>query len=711
MIWSTNYGRLLSQTIFTLFFAGRTFAPRCIIDGKNIQDYLQEHFITAMGHLADRIRDVEGGGLLDECVIGWDSMNEPSEGLCGWPDLNTNPATQGSTLKMGSHPTPAQSFCLGMGQAQTVEAWSFGQFGPVRRPMATIDPKGATIWANPDTEGPDGVHPRWGWKRDVTWKLGMCIWALHGVWDPDGGVVLKPDYFRYSPETGALVDPISDFWKPHFTAFTRRIRASHPEAIMFVQPPVFAQPPKLDDASILKGRCAYSGHYYDGLTLVSRHWSWFNVDILGLLRGKYSSKVQAVRIGEPAIRRSLQDQLGYLKADAEILGDFPTVIGEIGTPFDMDGKRSYGWTDGGKYKGDYRRQEKALDASLNGGDGVNAINWTMWTYCPTSTHEWGDGWNMEDLSIWSPDDLRDQEEVLIDTGREGSRAMLLRGQKKERGMDFSVAVSAAASSFSLATLGSITAPSIANPFDQMSIRRQPYPRRIPQLADWLDDPYEFLTDGARAVRAFSRPYPQKVVGVPLDIKFDIGEASFKLVVCVGPEDRPQGGDLATEIFVPLVHFAREKLVRRSEGEFGVEDEKMFQDGRKVRGSLEDQKPRLKSKSGSSVNLAFPMLSHSIDKINDSTLSSGQSTPKLDFKVGEDRDLVDVDVKVSAGRWQVSGQVLKWWYDVPAEGEEKRVYVIEITRRGGVVKTAAMRKVEEQNLCERMCDQEGWCSIM
>lgn len=203
-----------------------------------------------------------------------------------------------------------------------------------------------------------------------------------------------------------------------------------------------------------------------------------------------------------------------------------------------------------------------------------------------------------------------------------------------------------------------------------------------------------------------------MVGVPSDIKFDIGGASFKLVVCVGPEDRPHGSDLATEIFVPLVHFAREKLVRRSEGEFGVEDEKMFQDGRKVRGSLEDQKPRLKSKSGSSVNLALPMLSHSIDKINDSTLSSGQSTPKSDFNAGEGRDLVDLEVKVSAGRWQVSGQVLKWWYDVPAEGEEKRVYVIEITRRGGVVKTAAMRKLEEgQNLCERMCDQEGWCSIM
>jgi len=73
MIWSTNYGRLLSQTLFTLFFVGRVFAPNCIIDGINIQDYLQQHYIAAFGELADRIKqadEAEGLELLDACVIG-----------------------------------------------------------------------------------------------------------------------------------------------------------------------------------------------------------------------------------------------------------------------------------------------------------------------------------------------------------------------------------------------------------------------------------------------------------------------------------------------------------------------------------------------------------------------------------------------------------------------------------------------------------------
>ena len=67
MQWSTNYGRLASQTLFTLFFSGKTFAPKAIIDGENIQDWLQGRFIKAFWELADRIRDA--GDLLDEWLL------------------------------------------------------------------------------------------------------------------------------------------------------------------------------------------------------------------------------------------------------------------------------------------------------------------------------------------------------------------------------------------------------------------------------------------------------------------------------------------------------------------------------------------------------------------------------------------------------------------------------------------------------------------
>lgn len=169
MIWGTNYTRLANQTIWTLFFGGKEYAPKCIIDGKNIQDWLQDHFFDAVGVLAKKI--AEAGDLFEECVIGWDSVNEPGEGYIALKDIGVVSADQ--QLKKGPTPSPFDGMMLGMGKAVTVPVWDFGPLGPRQNGTEEIDPKGVKLWLTKEDDETRGGG-KWGWKRGDEWKLGMC---------------------------------------------------------------------------------------------------------------------------------------------------------------------------------------------------------------------------------------------------------------------------------------------------------------------------------------------------------------------------------------------------------------------------------------------------------------------------------------------------------------------------------------------------------
>lgn len=822
MIWSTNYGRLLCQTVFTLFFAGRDFAPLCIIDGVNIQDWLQLHFIKACGQLAARIKQFDGGRLFEECVIGWDSMNEPFEGLCEWDDLNANPTAQGSTLKKGTHPTPAQSLRLGMGQAQTVENYTFGMMGPQRDGSVTIDPKGYKIWGSAEEIGEleNGTHPKWGWTRDVSkWKLDTCIWAMHGVWDIETGFILLPDYFKFRPINGEMeeVSFLSDYWKPHWLAYSAHIRAIHPEAIICIQPPVFAPPPPFTEAE-LKGRCAYTPHYYDGLTLVSKHWNWFNADALGLLRGRYKTKLAAVKIGGGAIRKSLRQQIGYLLDDVGALGDtvelvvgpnvrtnasstsftvnkagtepiplgkYPTIIGEIGTPFDMDNKRSYGYSSGGQYLGNYSSQQKALDASLNACDGERACNWTVWTYVADDhSHEWGDGWNLEDLSLWSRDDLverrGDDDDVKTKWLRfraekeEGltSRAVLLgeeayefRGRRGRKTQQPTVSMPMTIrdpSSISVATInGSASVCPKGKPANgskttvsETSSSRHPSPFRkslknmyqsshpFEGIKGYTTNPFIFLTNGARAVKAFARPWPVKVVGRPTSVEFDVAKGVFKLSVVVGAEDVPETEGLgeaearATEVYLPLVHYAHQAIVDDALKIWTGPVEEMGLNARDLGGANTRMGIVTPTETDANTVVEIDLDSRIQSKIDLSLTANANAngiakvadmkpTPclipdkyRLAYPPFTEVPLVDVDVRVSTGRFKLVGQRLLWWYDAPRQGEVEQRVEIEVRRRGGVLKDVDWRKVrgevrrrEGKGWCAWLCDADCSCIIM
>lgn len=266
MIWATNYSRLACQVVFTLFFAGKVFAPKAIIDGKNIQDYLQGHYIGACAHIAKRIK--EAGDLWGDTVVGFESMNEPNRGIIGYPDITVVPSEQ--KLQLGTSPTAWQAILTGSGRACEIDTWDFGGLGPFKSGSTLIDPQGTSAWlpkTYPDT--------KYGWKRDPEWRLGECIWAQHGVWDPATDTLLKKDYFGKHPTEGTPIDHnfFTNHWfMDHYRAYSKAIKAVFPDSLMFCQPPVFEIPPSIKGTEDDDPNMIYCPHFYDGITLMSKKW-------------------------------------------------------------------------------------------------------------------------------------------------------------------------------------------------------------------------------------------------------------------------------------------------------------------------------------------------------------------------------------------------------------------------------------------------------
>ena len=85
------------------------------------------------------------------------------------------------------------------------------------------------------------------------------------------------------------------------------------------------------------------------------------------------------------------------------LGDVPIVLGEFGAPMDLNQAAAY-------QSGDFSQQAAALDNNLRALDD-HLLNYTLWNYTPDNSNERGDGWNGEDLSIFSRDQQRDPDDI------------------------------------------------------------------------------------------------------------------------------------------------------------------------------------------------------------------------------------------------------------------------------------------------------------
>lgn len=357
MVWSTNYNKLAAATMFTLFFAGNNFAPQLKIDGVPVQEYLQSHYIRAIQQVAWRLRELPN-------VVGYDTLNEPSRGYIGEKDIN-QPATAVPAL-MGDTPTIFHGMLLGAGFPQAVDVYRLGLTGFKKAGTKILNPRQESAWA--------------AGREDV--------WKQHGVWglDADGKPsISQADYF--SQVRGCTVDFDEDYFKPFANRFARELRAIVPEALIFVEG-VPAQGGltwgENDAAGIV-----HAAHWYDDLTLVRKTYTrWMAVD----------TQAMKLVIGPKAVRCSFEVQIArIIRQSDEQMNHAPTLIGEVGTPLDLQGKRAY-------QTGDFSLQIRALDATMTALE-QNFASFTWWNYTADNSNGRGDQWNDEDLSLFSPDQM------------------------------------------------------------------------------------------------------------------------------------------------------------------------------------------------------------------------------------------------------------------------------------------------------------------
>ena len=349
LFWPVNYSRYAPATLFTLFFGGHCYAPDLKIDGVQVQDWLQEHYIAAFRHCYRRLKNCRA-------LIGWGVFNEPNPGFIGCRDITK---LEDFTLSLGPMPSPWESMQAAAGKAVKTASYIPFLKGPLKTGSVTLNPDKVPLFREGYT----------------------CPWKQAGVWIEEGSElkIIKKDHFaKYEGRPAHFTE---DFLKPFLRKFIDRMKEADRPALFFIEGIAHREHPLWSAAD---GEGAVNAfHHYDGLTLFSKSYKpWFAADEV---RGKiYLGRKKAAAF----YASRLKDALDWSR---EKMGNIPCLLGEFGLPFDLDRKKAY-------KTGDYRIHEEALSRYYDGVD-RSLLHSTIWNYTADNTHEEGDRWNGEDLSI------------------------------------------------------------------------------------------------------------------------------------------------------------------------------------------------------------------------------------------------------------------------------------------------------------------------
>ncbi|KAF9928731.1 hypothetical protein FBU30_002149 [Linnemannia zychae] len=522
MVWPTNYTKLAASTMFTLFWAGDTFAPKKMYQGEPIQQFLQNRYLECYHHLAKRLSHLDA-------VVGFEVMNEPHPGYVGLKNLKRYDFN--SNLFFGDSPSALESFALGDGMALPIEVWVKSWPYPTKKERTRI------------------INA----KNESAWIDGECLWKQHGVWsvnEKTGKPRLdRPDYFTRDPVTGEKLD-FNRFYLDFVNRYSHAIQSVLPSAFIFVGP-IPNEPAPVWSPGDHEENIVYAPHWYDLHSIFNKTFDGrITHDVQSLSKGQ--NVFSATYFGLKGAKKNYHGQLAnVLRLGLQNVGTKPCLVGECGIPMDINQRAAF-------MSGDYGYHTKFLDAVLSAMES-NLLSFTLWNYNTTNDNTYGDHWNGEDFSIFSQDSPQPSprngdidfpsatKPSLRQEAPSFAKEVMRRAAVQAAGGDPTISDDSASD----ATRGDnddedTTVMNDDSPFDRS------YFCFDHESCDGDDGRDHIEHIGGRALDAVVRPYAAKVAGEPLSSNFDLNTLQFTFRYC-NYRETP----------VPLVHVSTPEQSSRS----------------------------------------------------------------------------------------------------------------------------------------------------
>ncbi|MDF3818329.1 cellulase family glycosylhydrolase [Leptospira sp. 96542] len=375
MCWSENYRYAANGIMWTLFFGGKDFAHNFMIDGKNVQDYLQDHYLGCMVAVAERVKDFD-------FVIGFDSLNEPGKGFIGramndrhLKDKEDDPAHPGLAF------SPIDALYSSHGHTVDLPYLSLsvmkGGFVPTK--TVAVNKNKISIWL-PNTPGDP-----------------FQLEGAYKITKDDTPFIEKNDFFQVV--NGKKIDFDRDYLLPFARRVGERIQSIREDWMVFIEREAVDAFTKPYLNGTVPKNSVNAAHWYDTLTLLFKRFLFpISIDTL----------TKKFVFGKKGIEDMYVRQLTEIKGTANsVPGQVPSLIGEFGIPFDLKGGKAYKqWKTGNKSPKIWKHHIMALDCMYNAMDRL-FLSSTLWNYTASNQNDLmvGDGWNQEDLSIFSLDQI------------------------------------------------------------------------------------------------------------------------------------------------------------------------------------------------------------------------------------------------------------------------------------------------------------------